>query len=403
MKMQQDKLPKGWEVKKLSNIAEYFNGLTYSPKDVNNNGTIVLRSSNIQNDELDFSDIVRVNISIKDKLFVKEGDILMCSRNGSQRLVGKTAPILNIKEQMTFGTFMMILRSEFSQFLLWYFKTEDFKKQISGGENTMINQVTRYMLDDIEIPLPPLPEQQRIVSILDEAFAAIAKAKANAEQNLKNAKELFESYLQGVFEKKGEGWEDKKLGDVCSFVRGPFGGSLKKNIFKSTGYAVYEQQHVIYDQFEDIRYFVDEEKFKEMKRFELKEGDLIMSCSGTMGKVAIVPNDIKQGIINQALLKISVGNKILNYYLKFWMVSEHFQNSLKKHSGGAAIQNVASVSILKSIEIPLPSINVQHIIVSQLDTLRTETQKLEEVYRKKIADLEELKKSLLQKAFSGEL
>ena len=209
-----------WEIKKLGEVSEYFNGLTYSPKDVSDNGTIVLRSSNIQNDELDFSDIVRVNVRIKEKLFVKEGDILMCSRNGSQRLVGKTAPILNLKEPMTFGTFMMIIRSEFSPYLLWFFKTDEFKKQISGGENTMINQVTRYMLDEIKIPLPPLTEQQRIVAILDECFVALEKAKVNAEQNLKNAKELFESYLQGVFEKKGEGWEEKTLGDVCSLFQG---------------------------------------------------------------------------------------------------------------------------------------------------------------------------------------
>ncbi|SHG35237.1 Type I restriction modification DNA specificity domain-containing protein [Flavobacterium segetis] len=159
-------MKQGWEIKKLKEIAEYFNGLTYSPKNVTDKGTIVLRSSNVQNDELDFSDIVRVNANVKEKLFVLEGDILMCSRNGSQRLVGKTAPILNLREPMTFGTFMMIIRSEFNPLLLWFFKTDEFKKQISGGENTMINQVTRYMLDDIEVPLPPLQEQQRIVAII---------------------------------------------------------------------------------------------------------------------------------------------------------------------------------------------------------------------------------------------
>ena len=91
-------------------------------------------------------------------------------------------------------------------------------------------------------------------------------------------------------------WEKKKLGDICGFVRGPFGGSLKKSIFKLEGYAVYEQQHAIYDQFEDIRYFIDEDKFNDMKRFELKSGDLIMSCSGTMGKIAIVPENIQKGM-----------------------------------------------------------------------------------------------------------
>src|SRR5690606_11385888 len=114
-------------------------------------------------------------------------------------------------------------------------------------------------------------------------------------------------------------WEKRKLVEVCNFVRGPFGGSLKKNIFKSDGYAVYEQQHAIYNQFEDIRYFIDENKFNEMKRFELKSGDLIMSCSGTMGKIAIVPENIKRGIINQALLKLTPSpKKISTVFLKLW-------------------------------------------------------------------------------------
>ena len=108
------------------------------------------------------------------------------------------------------------------------------------------------------------------------------------------------------------GWEVKKLGDVCKLIRGPFGGSLKKNIFKLDGYAVYEQQHAIYHQFDDIRYFIDENKFNEMRRFELQAGDLIMSCSGTMGKIAIVPENIKQGIINQALLILSPSKIVSN-------------------------------------------------------------------------------------------
>ena len=161
-------------------------------------------------------------------------------------------------------------------------------------------------------------------------------------------------------------WEKRKLGEICDFVRGPFGGSLKKNIFKPNGYAVYEQQHAIYDQFEDIRYFIDEEKFNEMKRFELNSGDLIMSCSGTMGKIAIVPENIKRGIINQALLKLRPSKKVSNIFLKLWMQSESFQDSLKEYSGGAAIQNVASVSILKQIEIPLPTLEEQLQIVSIL-------------------------------------
>lgn len=149
----------GWTQTKLKDIAEYFNGLTYSPKNVSEDGTIVLRSSNVQADKICLNDIVRVNSVIKNKLYVKHGDILMCSRNGSQRLVGKTATIGNLNERMTFGTFMMIVRSENNFFIEWFFKSDLFKRQIVSGENTMINQITRYMLDEIVIPMPDLSTQ----------------------------------------------------------------------------------------------------------------------------------------------------------------------------------------------------------------------------------------------------
>lgn len=164
-----------------------------------------------------------------------------------------------------------------------------------------------------------------------------------------------------------KGWEIKTLGEVCNFVRGPFGGSLKKEDFVSAGVAVYEQQHAIYDQFDTIRYYIKESKFNEMKRFELKSGDLIMSCSGTMGKTSIVPTNIKKGIINQALLKLSPKPTIDVKFLKLWMDSPIFQVELSKHTVGAAIKNVASVKILKEISISLPKLVEQKQIVEILD------------------------------------
>ena len=163
------------------------------------------------------------------------------------------------------------------------------------------------------------------------------------------------------------GWQSAKLGDVCGFVRGPFGGSLKKSVFVDDGFAVYEQQHAIYNQFEDVRYFIDAAKFGEMQRFELRPNDLIMSCSGTMGRVAVVPNNIRRGIINQALLKLTPSNTTSPEFLKYWMDSDNFQDSLNEQSGGAAIQNVASVSILKEIRISLPPLAEQRRIVGILD------------------------------------
>jgi len=261
------------------------------------------------------------------------------------------------------------------------------------------------LLKEIVITYPKsLPEQQRIVSILVKAFAAIAKAKSNAEQNLKNAKELFESYLQSVFVNPKDSWEKKKWGDLCHFVRGPFGGSLKKNIFREEGYVVYEQKHAIHDHFNQLRYFIDEDKFNEMKRFEVKPGDIIMSCSGvTLGKVAIVPDNIKPGIINQALLKLTPKKNVSVHFLKHWLRSKIFQDIIFEYSGGAAIPNVPSAKILKDILIPLPTLKEQNLIVDNIELMSIETKKIEAIYQKKIDDLEELKKSILQKAFSGGL
>lgn len=189
----------GWEEKKLKEVAEYFNGLTYSPKDVSNEGIIVLRSSNVQNDELDFDDIVRVNLKVKEKIIVKDGDILMCSRNGSARLVGKTATIKNLNEEMTFGTFMMIIRSQYNPYLSWFFKSTDFRNQIKGGENTMINQITRYMLDDIVISFPPIDKQKEVVQKLDALSLEIKKLEVIYNQKLVDLEELKKSVLQKAF------------------------------------------------------------------------------------------------------------------------------------------------------------------------------------------------------------
>lgn len=160
---------------------------------------------------------------------------------------------------------------------------------------------------------------------------------------------------------------NEKLGNICDFKRGPFGGSLKKEIFVEKGYPVYEQSHAINNQFLEFRYFISEDKFKEMLGFEVRPNDIIMSCSGTMGKVAIVPKEAPIGIINQALLKLSPSNKITPIYLKLLMESEPFQVALNKTVMGVAIQNVASVKVLKELEIPLPPLSVQEEIVAEIE------------------------------------
>lgn len=198
------------------------------------------------------------------------------------------------------------------------------------------------------------------------------------------------------------GWEWKKLGELCNFIRGPFGGSLKKQIFKESGNAVYEQSHAIYNQFEQIRYFIDDEKFEEMKRFELRPNSLIMSCSGTIGKVAIVPKDIKKGIINQALLMLTPNDELNNIFLKLMIESNFFQTLLSENSTGAAIANVASVKVLKEIKIPLPPLSEQQRIVSKLDLLFEKIDKSIALHQKNMDEANAFMGSVLNDVF-GEL
>ncbi|MGR5165075.1 restriction endonuclease subunit S [Vibrio owensii] len=195
-------------------------------------------------------------------------------------------------------------------------------------------------------------------------------------------------------------WHMAKFGSVCKFVRGPFGGSLKKSCFKEEGYAVYEQQHAIYEQFNDIRYFIDEEKFIEMSRFELAPNDLIMSCSGTMGKIAIVPDGITKGIINQALLKLTPNDCLLPDFLKLWMNSPNFQGEILSLAQGAAIKNMASVKILKDINVPIPSHIEQQQIVDLLDKAFADIEQARQNTEQNLRNARELFDSYLQQVFS---
>ena len=186
---------KCWDIVPLSEIAEYFNGLTYKPENVSDDGLIVFRSSNIQDSELDFADIVRVDSKVKEKLFVKDGDILMCSRNGSAKLVGKVAEINRLKEPATFGAFMMVIRSAYPKYLLTYFKLPVFREQIKVGATTTINQITSAMLDKIRLPLPP----QVLINEYSQFVEQTDKSKFRIKQSLEKLEKCYKALLQKYF------------------------------------------------------------------------------------------------------------------------------------------------------------------------------------------------------------
>ena len=187
--------PNGYALVKLSDVATYFNGLTYKPENVAETGTIVLRSSNIQNSQLDFVDTVRVDCTVKEKLMVQENDILMCSRNGSARLVGKVALVKGIKEPMTFGAFMMIIRSRYYSYLMTYFQMDAFRQQIKTGATTTINQITGRMLDEVIIPLPPMELVEQFTTFVEQTD----KSKLEVQNSLEKLELLKKTLMQKYF------------------------------------------------------------------------------------------------------------------------------------------------------------------------------------------------------------
>jgi type I restriction enzyme S subunit len=194
-------------------------------------------------------------------------------------------------------------------------------------------------------------------------------------------------------------WQTITLEDIAaskkhSIKRGPWGGSLKKEIFVRSGYKVYEQKNVIYNNFRLGNYYIDDDKFSELKDFMISPGDVLISCSGTYGKVAVVPRNVEKGIINQALLKISPNNeKILTPYFKYLLESEPIQKYFLGLTHGSAIKNVVSVSTLKQMKFGLPSILEQQKIASILSKVDELIQKTAQI----IELTQRLKKGLMQR------
>ncbi|MDL2251663.1 restriction endonuclease subunit S [Odoribacter sp. OttesenSCG-928-J03] len=171
-------------------------------------------------------------------------------------------------------------------------------------------------------------------------------------------------------------WEEKKLGEICKFVRGPFGSALKKEFFIDDGYAVYEQSHAIHNNFHSFRYYISEEKFNSLRRFSVEPKDIIMSCSGTMGKFAIIPKKSKKGIINQALLKLTPQENFYHKFIKLALELPQIQNKILSQSAGGAIKNVVGIPQLKEIELYIPKPIEQNKISTFFSLLdqRIETQ-----------------------------
>ncbi|HEF1297280.1 TPA: restriction endonuclease subunit S [Campylobacter jejuni] len=203
-----------------------------------------------------------------------------------------------------------------------------------------------------------------------------------------------------------QGWKMETLGEILSsdkysIKRGPFGSALKKSFFVEKGIRIFEQYNPINNDPHWKRYFISHEKFQELEAFKATEGDLLISCSGTLGKIVELPKDTEMGIINQALLKIRLNNiKILNSYFIYYFNSPIMQEKILESTLGSAIKNIASVKILKQIEIPLPPLKKQERIVGILDESFAKIDESIKILEQNLLNLDELMQSALQKAFN---
>ena len=285
-------------------------------------------------------------------------------------------------------------------FLYYLLSSPYVYQQFNGlAAGSTVRNLNIGLVSSVKIPIPPISEQKRIVAILDKAFENISKAKENAEKNLNNANEIFESYLQSVFENKGEGWEEKTLSQITSLLGDGLHGTPK---YTEDGEYYFingnnlNNGNIVFKKDTKRVSVLEFEKYKK----DLNDKTILVSINGTLGNVAFYNNE--KIILGKSACYFNLLEGVDKNFIKYILISPYFLNYAHKEATGATIKNV-SLKTMRELKINLPPLKEQQIIVKKLDKLSQETKKLESIYDKKLSDLEELKKSILQKAFKGEL
>jgi len=408
---------KKWEVKKLDEVCEFGNGL-WTGKKPPFIKVGVIRNTNFTKDcQLDDSDIAYLDVERSQfaNRKLQYGDIVLeKSGGGPKQPVGRVVIFDKQEGNFSFSNFTSIVRvKNKSQLDFRYLHKYLFNAYLSGitekmqSHSTGIRNLKFDAYKQITIPIPPLPEQQRIVSMLDESFAAVAAAKENTERNLVNARELFDSYVESIFAKSSKEWEEKKLGDkeIIEIIDNDRGVNYpKKSDFHAEGYCLFmNTKNVRPDGFEfTTTMFITEKKDKALNKGKLSRNDVVMTTRGTIGNLGIYNDKVEYEHvrINSGMLIFRPNLKyIVPEYLFGILQSGIIKSQIKKHVSGAA-QPQLPIKTLVSFTFPLPkSIAEQRAIVAKLDALSAETKRLEEIYERKVDGLEELKRSVLGRVF----
>ena len=320
--------------------------------------------------------------TIGNSYIVREGD----------RFYFKDASVLWLKKTADVNT----------EFINLWLKSPLLRNQLDKGNGATVDTLTIKKLQSVVVNLPPIKEQKRIVAILDEAFAGISQAVANAEKNLANARELFENYLNNVFTQKGEGWVETildELGKITSSKR------IYKREYTNSGIPFFRTKEIkekANGRNITTELFISEDRYAEIKgKFGApQEGDILLTAIGTIGEIYVVDGSENFYFKDGNVLWLKEFKTVNPYFLRYVLMS--FVENLKRLSHGAAY-NALPIEKLKNHIVYLPSTDEQKNVVSKLDALKEKANTLEGIYLKKLSALTELKQSILQKAFSGEL
>ncbi len=400
----------GWKKSTIGDIGRVFNGnsISESKKKTHfeglDKGVPYIGTKDVGfNHEIEYESGVKIPDGKQDGFkLAPPNTVLVCAEGGS---AGRK--IAHTDREVFFGNKLFAICPTppvDSRFVFYYCLAEDFTEQFKGAMAGLIGGVSLNKFKDISISIPPLLEQQRIVAMLDKSFIAIAIAKANAEKNLQNARALLESQLQSVFTQRGPKWVEKPLVELCDPTRVITYGVIKLGQEILDGVPCLRTSNVRW-----LR--IDTEGIKkiapslssEYSRTILRGGEVLVNVRGTLGGVAVVPPEMAGWNVSREVAVVPVDHSKVNpVFLSYLIgsgVSQQWLGGVKK---GATYVGI-NIEDLRLLPVSAPTMDKQLEIISQLETLQASTQRLESIYQQKLNDFEELKKSILQKAFNGEL
>lgn len=391
------------ELKKLGDVCRLINGRAYKKLEMLSEGKYpLLRVGNFfTNRSWFYSDL-----ELSEDKYCDKGDLLYAwSASFGPRIWDGDKVIYHYHIWKIELNDDLVDRGYLFHLLEW--DTEKIKEE-QGTGTTMIH-VTKGAMENRLLPFPSIPEQKRIVSILDTVFADLEQTRAKTEKNLKNARELFESVCSiSIF--STDAIPSCRVLDVAKNEKGamrtgPFGSQLLKREIVDSGIAVLGIDNAVNNSFQwGAKRFITPEKFEELSRFEVNPGDVLITIMGTCGRCAIVPENIPKAINTKHICCITLDkSKCLPEYLHAYFLYHPMAKEYLSSRAKGSIMAGLNMGIIKELPLVLPSIEEQKRLVSQITLLKENLDKLEITYKSKLNAIDELKKSILQKAFSGEL